>query len=76
MTDYETIVYVERESVARLMVTALRAHGFSPREILDGGLPGIGSGLTGKGLAIAVPAHEARDAQPLAEALLKDMVGK
>ena len=48
----------------------------SPREILDGGLPGIGTGLTGKGLAIAVPASEARDAQPLAEALLKDMVGK
>lgn len=74
MTDYETILYVERESVARLMVAALRAHGFSPREITDGGLPGIGSGLTGKGLAIAVPQEEARDAQPLAEALLKDMV--
>lgn len=76
MTDYETILYVERESVARLMVTALRAHGFSPREIADGGLPGIGTGLTGKGLAIAVPVGEARDAQPLAEALLKDMVAK
>lgn len=76
MTDYETIVYVERESVARLMVTALRAHGFSPREIADGGLPGIGTGLTGKGLAIAVPVEEARDARPLAEALLKDMVSK
>jgi len=74
MTDFETIVYVERESVARLMVTALKAHGFSPREITDGGLPGIGAGLTGKGLAIAVPVSEARDAQPLAEALLKDMV--
>lgn len=74
MTDYETIIYVERESVARLMVTALRAHGFSPREIADGGLPGIGVGLTGKGHAIAVPAEQARDAQPLAEALLKDMV--
>ncbi|WMT88975.1 hypothetical protein [Pelagibacterium sp. H642] len=76
MTDYETIIYVERESVARLMVTALRAHGFSPREITDGGLPGIGTGLTGRGLAIAVPESEARDAQPLAEALLKDMVAK
>jgi|TARA_A100001391_G_scaffold122370_3_gene83479 hypothetical protein len=76
MTDYETIVYVERESVARLMVTALQAHGFSPREITDGGLPGIGAGLTGRGLAIAVPTHEARDAQPLAEALLKDMLAR
>lgn len=76
MTDYETIIYVERESTARLMVTALRAHGFSPREITDGGLPGIGAGLTGKGLAIAVPAGEAREAQPLAEALLKDMTAR
>lgn len=76
MTDYETILYVERESVARLMVAALRAHGFSPREIADGGLPGIGSAMTGKGLAIAVPAGEAADARPLAEALLSDMVDK
>tara|TARA_R100000365_G_scaffold458_4_gene1520 strand:+ start:783 stop:1022 length:240 start_codon:yes stop_codon:yes gene_type:complete len=76
MSDYETILYVERESVARLMVTALQAHGFSPREITDGGLPGIGAGLTGKGLAIAVPAREARDAKPLAEALLKDMLAR
>jgi len=73
MSDYEPIVYVERESVARLMVAALRAHGFSPREITDGGLPGINSGLTGKGLAISVPASEAGDARPLAEALLEDM---
>lgn len=76
MTDYQTIIYVERESVARLMVTALRAHGFSPREIADGGLPGIGSGLTGQGLAIAVPEAEAREAQPLAEALLRDMTSR
>ncbi len=76
MTDYETIVYVERESTARLMVTALQAHGFTPKEIADGGLPGIGQGLTGNGVAIAVPADQARDAQPLAEALLKDMTSK
>ncbi|RDE09613.1 hypothetical protein [Pelagibacterium lacus] len=76
MTDYETIVYVERESVARLMVAALKAHGFSPRDIADGGLPGIGSGLTDRGLAIAVPVAEATDARPLAEALLHDMAQK
>lgn len=76
MTDYETIVYVEREAVARLMVTALRAHGFSPQDISDGGFPGIGSGLTDRGLAIAVPAEEAPDARPLAEALLRDMISK
>eukprot|EP00873_Tetraselmis_striata_P031803 jgi/Tetstr1/452067/TSEL_039103.t1 len=56
------------------MMVERKAHGFSPREITDGGLPGIGAGLTGKGLAIAVPAREARDAKPLAEALLKDML--
>ena len=68
MSDYETILYVERESVARLMVTALQAHGFSPREITDGGLPGIGAGLTGKGLAIAVPRTigQSRPTSPMA----------
>lgn len=76
MIDYETIIHVERESIARLMVAALRAHGFNPRDVADGGLPGIQSAMTDKGLAISVPAGEANDARPLAEALLADMVRK
>lgn len=72
MTDYETIAHVEKETTARVLVTALRAHGFHPREITDGGLPGIRIGLA-QGIAISVPAEEAAEARPLAEALLKDM---
>lgn len=75
MSDYEIILYVERESMARLLIPALRAHGFSPRDIADGGLPGIQSAITPNGIAIAVPAAQAMDARPLAEALLKDMTG-
>ena len=72
MRDYETILHVENESFARILITALRAHGFNPRDVADGGFPGIRTGLS-KGIAIAVPADEASDAKPLAEALLKDM---
>lgn len=72
MTDFETILHVEKESVARILITALRAHGFAPRDIADGGLPGIRTGLS-DGIAIAVPQEQAADARPLAEALLADM---
>ncbi|MCD7058276.1 hypothetical protein [Pelagibacterium xiamenense] len=72
MTDYETILYVEKESVARILLTALRAHGFTPRDIPDGGLPGIRTGLS-DGIAIDVPEDQASDAKPLAQALLADM---
>lgn len=75
MTDYETIIHVRSEARARVLIAALRAHGFSPREIADGGLPGVGAGLSGNGVPVAVPENEAGDARPLAEALLKDMEG-
>ena len=45
MTDYETIIHVRSEARARVLIAALRAHGFSPREIADGGLPGVGAAL-------------------------------
>jgi hypothetical protein len=73
MTDYETIIHVRSEARARVLIAALRAHGFSPRDIATGGLPGVSLGLSGTGVPIAVPEHEARDAKPLAEALIKDM---
>ncbi|WP_404401221.1 hypothetical protein [Pelagibacterium halotolerans] len=72
MTDYKTILYVEKESIARILITALRAHGFTPRDIAYGGLPGIRTGLS-EGIAIDVPEDQASDARPLAEALLADM---
>ncbi|WP_127144066.1 hypothetical protein [Pelagibacterium montanilacus] len=73
MIDFETIATVKREGTARVLITALRAHGFSPRDIADGGFPGVSSGLTGSGIPITVPASEAAEARPLAEALLGDM---
>lgn len=72
MTEYRTILHVEKGSIARIVLTALRAHGFNPRDIAEGGLPGIRTGLS-EGIAIDVPEDEAADAQPLAEALLADM---
>lgn len=75
MQDFEAIVTVKQENTARVLITALRAHGFSPRDYGDGGLPGITTALSGAGIAIWVPVDEARDAKPLAEALLADMDG-
>lgn len=75
MTDYETIALVKEESAVRVLIAALRAHGFNPREPSDGGLPGLGSAALPRGIPIEVPEEEARDARPLAEALLRDMTG-
>lgn len=73
MTDYETIIHVRNEARAQVLIAALRAHGFSPRDIATGGLPGVSAGLSGTGVPIAVPLTQAGDAKPLAEALLRDM---
>lgn len=71
---FETIAEVENISVARVLVTALQAHGFHPREDGETGLPGM-PGITGvKGkFIVEVPNDEARDARLLAESLLADM---
>lgn len=74
MSDFVTIVRVETEGTARVLAMALRAHGFNPRELADGGLPGIRAVLGRPGFPIEVPASEAEDATPLALDLLKDMV--
>lgn len=56
------------------MVTALQAHGFSPMEGVESGLPGMPGIRGGSGkIAIQVPDNEAGDAKILAEDLLKDM---
>jgi len=67
---FETILHVRDVSTARVLVAALKAHGFHPLEGGDGGLPGV----TGpKGTAISVPEEEARDAAILAGDLLREM---
>lgn len=38
---YQIIAHVENPSTARVLVVALRAHGFHPLEQGEGGLPGV-----------------------------------
>ena len=71
----ETIIELEDASEARVLVMALKAHGFHPMG--DGeaglpGLPGVRSLFNGK-IAIQVPEAEANDAGMLARALVADM---
>jgi hypothetical protein len=69
----EIIARVPDASLARSLIVALRAYGFHPGEIEDGGLPGITDPIFGKGVPIRVPEEEAEDARVLAEDLLKQM---
>ena len=69
----EIIARVPDANVARSLIVALRAYGFHPGEIEDGGLPGITDPLFGKGVPIRVPEEEAADARVLAEDLLRQM---
>lgn len=72
----EVIAQVEDPSMARVLIAALKAHGFHPLEIGDGGLPGL-TGLFGKpGTPIQVPDDEAGDARVLANDLLREMLGE
>jgi hypothetical protein len=72
---FETIAQVEDLSMARVLVVALRAHGFHPLEGGEGGLPGV-RGLFGpRGVPVQVPEEEAQDATVLARELLKEMQG-
>lgn len=73
MIDYLTIAEVEDPAMARVLALALRAHGFSPREPGDFGLPGLPRMFEATRYPIAVPEDEADDARVLAEALLNDM---
>ncbi len=70
----KTIAQVRDFSVARVLVTALKAHGFNPLEGGESGLPAMPGFTSLKGtIAIKVPEHEADDAKILAQDLLKQM---
>jgi hypothetical protein len=70
----ETIAEIADPAVARVLVAALRAHGFHPLGGGEDGLPGM-PGITGaRGIAIKVPEEEARDARLLADDLLRQML--
>lgn len=70
---FTTIARVEDPSAARVLITALKAHGFHPLEGGEGGLPGLPGVFGPRGVAIEVPEEEARDAAMLAEDLLREM---
>ncbi len=70
---YRIIVDVEDIAQARVLIAALRAHGFHPLEPGDGGLPGVPRLFSGGGTPIQVPEEEASDATALAQALLQQM---
>ncbi|MEO5808050.1 hypothetical protein [Devosia sp.] len=67
----ETIAQVEDPSMVRVLITALKAHGFHPAETGDGGLPGLNGLFGDKGTPVLVPEEEAADARLLAEDLLR-----
>lgn len=73
---FETIAEVSDPSVARVLVTALQAHGFHPLQGGESGLPGLPGVFSPKGVAIEVPEEEAADARVLAEALLRQMIAR
>ena len=69
-----TIASIRDISKVRILLTALKAHGFHPMEGGEEGLPGM-PGITGTrgGISIRVPEQEAEDAKLLCDALIKDM---
>ena len=73
---FETIAEVNDPAIVRVLVTALKAHGFHPLESGNDGLPGLPGVFGPRGVPIEVPESEARDARILAQALIKDMSGK
>lgn len=70
---FETIADVADPATARVLILALKAHGFHPLEGGDSGLPGLPGVYGPRGVAISVPEDEADDAKLLAETLLRDM---
>ncbi|RUT29317.1 hypothetical protein EMQ25_14430 [Arsenicitalea aurantiaca] len=73
---FETIAEVETPAIARVLIAALKAHGFTLLEGGENGLPGMPGVVGLRGIPIRVRAEEAADAAILAEALLTEMRGQ
>lgn len=71
--QFVTIAEVKDAGKARVLIVALRAHGFHPLDLRDGGLPGVPNLFGSNGVGIDVPEGEADDATLLVGELLKDM---
>ncbi|QYO75952.1 hypothetical protein [Devosia salina] len=72
---FAPIIQVKNQSVARVLIVALRAHGFHPLDPREGGLPGVPNLFGPEGFVVEVPEDEVADATALAEDLLRDMEG-
>ncbi len=70
---FAPVAQVKNQSQARILLVALRAHGFHPLEPREGGLPGVPNLFGPEGFILEVPEEEAADAMLLAGELLKDM---
>lgn len=71
---FTTIAELDDTSKARVLITALKAHGFHPVEGNEDGLPGMPGVRGPRGvIGIQVPEKEAVDAGLLAKALIADM---
>lgn len=70
---FETIAEIQDSAVARVLIAALKAHGFHPLEGGENGLPGMPGVYGPRGIGIAVPEAEADDARALAEDLVREM---
>lgn len=72
---FVTVAQVKDLAVARILLVALRAHGFHPLDPSDGGLPGVPNLFGPDGVPVDVPEDEAEDAQILVADLLREMEG-
>ncbi len=75
LMKFAPIIQVKSQSVARVLIVALRAHGFHPLDPREGGLPGVPNLFGPEGFVVEVPEDEVADATALAEDLLRDMEG-
>lgn len=73
---FAPIIQVKDQSMARVLIVALKAHGFHPLEPREGGLPGVPNLFGPEGFIVEVPEEEVADASVLAQDLLKDMAGR
>lgn len=74
LAEFSTIAELNDESEARVLVTALKAHGFHPLEGGETGLPGTPGVRGPRGtIGVKVPVEEEADARLLAGALIEDM---
>lgn len=70
---FMAIAEVRDQSQARILLVALKAHGFHPLEPREGGFPGVPNLFGPEGFVVEVPEEEAADATVLAADILRDM---